>query len=81
MNKNTRIILALLGVAVAASALAVVLKGERPEAPVAVITQNGQELQRIELDKVSAPYSFVLSDGAGGTNTVQVELMPTYLVD
>ena len=30
MNKNTRIILALLGVAVAASALAVVLKGERP---------------------------------------------------
>ena len=73
MNKNTKIILALLGAAVAASALAVFLKQERPEAPVAVITQHGQVLQKIELDKVSAPYSFVLSDGAGGTNTVQVE--------
>lgn len=41
MNKNTKIILALLGAAVAASALAVFLKPERPEAPVAVITQHG----------------------------------------
>lgn len=69
---KTKVILLLLLGAVAASAAWLLLrKGDAPS-PAARITRDGVLLEEIELDRVEAPYSFVLEDGSG-SNTVQVE--------
>lgn len=40
---------------------------------VAVITQGGQEVQRIDLDRVKEPYTLTFDTEAGGHNCVRVE--------
>lgn len=40
---------------------------------VAVITQDGREIQRIDLDAVEGPYTLTLEGEDGGYNCVQVE--------
>ena len=73
MKTSTKWILILLGIAMAASLAAILIRdGAQQKAPVARILRNGELLEEIRLDKVSAVYSFVLED-ASGSNTVQVE--------
>ena len=72
MKSTTRWILFLLGVAVAASAAAVVLRQGGPAAPVAQITRDGELLEEIALDQVTAPYSITFEDESG-FNTLLVE--------
>lgn len=69
---KTKVIFALLLAAVAASAAWLLLRGRRTDTPVARITQNGTQLEEIDLNRVDEPYSFVLED-ENGSNTVLVE--------
>ena len=69
---KTRVIVLLLGAAVAVSAAWLLLGSRKTDAPVARITRDGVLLEEIDLDKVNEPYSFTLEDGSG-SNTVLVE--------
>ena len=73
MKKNTKYLLFLLGAAVAVSAGSLLLRRSSSGPPVARILQDGVLLEEIPLDKVEVSYSFDITDGAGGTNTILVE--------
>ena len=69
---KTKGILLLLLAAVIASAAFLLFRDKGTNSPVARITRDGVLLEKIELDRINAPYSLTLEDGSG-TNTVQVE--------
>lgn len=72
MSKSAKWLLALLAGAVLLS-LGAGLMGRREFAdPVARITQDGEVIEEIRLDRVEKSYSFVLENEAG-SNTVLVE--------
>lgn len=72
MNKNTKLILALLALAAAASAIALLLP-KKISRPVARITLDSVVVQEIDLGLVGAAYSFTLEGADGLTNTILVE--------
>ncbi len=55
------------------TAVTVMLYTGAPEASVAEIYQDGQLIKTIDLNQVKEPYSFVIEDESGGSNTVLVE--------
>ena len=73
MNKTTRLILAGLLLAMAASAVFLLLSGEEEGRPVARITVNGVIVNEIDLTDVDEPYSFTVDGPGGFSNTIQVE--------
>lgn len=72
MNRKGKILLFLLLAAVVLSAGFIFLKKEKPSAPVARITRDGELLREIPLDEVEESYSFVVEDELG-SNTILVE--------
>lgn len=73
MKSSTKWILILLGMAMAASgAMILWQRGGGQTAPVARILRDGELVEEIALDKVTASYSFALY-GSAGSNTIQVE--------
>ena len=72
MNRSGKILLFLLLAAVVLSAGFILLKKEKPSAPVARITRDGELLREIPLDEVEESYSFVVEDELG-SNTILVE--------
>ncbi len=72
MNRSGKILLFLLLAAVVLSAGFIFLKKEKPSAPVARITRDGELLREIPLDEVEESYSFVVEDELG-SNTILVE--------
>ena len=73
MKTSTKLLMTLLLLVVAASMAAVLKPGQREEARMARILQDGELREEIPLDKIGAAYSFVVEDGGGGRNTIQVE--------
>ena len=72
MNRSGKILLVLLLAAVVLSAGFIFLKKEKPSAPVARITRDGELLREIPLDEVKESHSFVVEDELG-SNTILVE--------
>ena len=73
MKGSTKLLLTLFVLAVGVSAASVLMDRQRPGEPVARILLDGRLVDEIDLDKVGASFSFVVEDGAGGANTIQVE--------
>lgn len=74
MNKQTKILSALLAAAVAVSAGVLLWRHFHPkQARIACITQKGQVLEEIDLSQVDEPYSFTIEGENGALNTVLVE--------
>ena len=73
MNKATKLIAAALALVVLGSAAFLLLAPGKTDSPVAVIEQNGAELERITLDEVEKAYSFPIIYPDGGENVVLVE--------
>ena len=73
MNKATKAILAVLVLAVAASAAWIALSGGADGRRVAVISYDGQDLHTIELDTLAEPTTFHISGPNGEENLVRVE--------
>ena len=73
MKGSTKLLTFLLILAVGTSPAAVLLRRGSVQAPTARILVNGELMEEIPLDSVGASYSFAVQDGAGGTNTIQVE--------
>lgn len=46
---------------------------QKPEGHIVEIRQDGTCIETIDLDKVKEPYSFVVEDPHGGSNTILVE--------
>lgn len=69
---KTKVILLLLLLAAALSAVYILFRDRGTEAPVARVTRDGVLLREIGLDQVDTPY-FITFEDSGGTNTVQVE--------
>lgn len=75
MSKNAKIVLALLVVVAAVSAVFLLLGREEPQRPVARITLNGTIVNEIVLDMSPAalPQTFTYEGPGGFTNTVEIE--------
>ena len=73
MNKAAKLILAALVLAVLGSVAWIVLSGGGSGDRVAVISYDGQELHRIELDTLMEPITFHISGPDGEENLVLVE--------
>lgn len=73
MNKATKAILAVLVLAVVASAAWIALSGGAGGQRVAVISYDGQDLHTIELDTLAEPTTFHISGPNGEENLVRVE--------
>lgn len=73
MSKTTKVILALLVLAAAASTAAIFLGKGKTDRPVARITLSGELIQEIDLEEVTVPYSFTVEGKGGLTNTILVE--------
>lgn len=74
MSRGAKILAALLVLAVAASAVWLLLvPKDAPTGAVARITQNGELLEEIPLEEVEEPYSFTITGENGAENTVSVE--------
>jgi len=73
MTKNTKLILALLVLAVAASGAFLLLNRGEAEHPTARITLDGELVEEIDLDGVTEPYAFTVEGKNGRTNTILVE--------
>ena len=73
MKGSTKLLLALLALAVGASAASVLSRRRGPEDPVARILLDGTLMDEIRLDKVGASCSFTVEGADGGFNIIQVE--------
>lgn len=73
MSKNTKLTLALLVLAVAASAAFLLFYRGGQGGHLARITRDGRLLREIDLSQVGEPFSFVVEGEGGRTNTVLVE--------
>lgn len=73
MIKTKTWILIFILVLLVCTAVTVMLYTGAPEASVAEIYQDGQLIKTIDLNQVKEPYSFVIEDESGGSNTVLVE--------
>ena len=73
MKGSTKLLLALLALAVGASAASVLSRRRGPEDPVARILLDGTLMDEIRLDKVGASFSFTVEGTDGGFNIIQVE--------
>ena len=73
MKGSTKLLLALLALAVGASAASVLSRRRGPEDPVARILLDGTLMDEIRLDKVGASFSFTVERADGGFNIIQVE--------
>ena len=73
MKGSTKLLLALLALAVGASAASVLSRRRGPEDPVARILLDGTLMDEIRLDKVGASFSFTVEGADGGFNIIQVE--------
>jgi len=73
LNKAAKLILLALALVVAASGAWIVLSGGGSGPRVAVISYDGQDLHRIELDDLIEPKTFHISGPNGEENLVRVE--------
>ena len=75
MTKNkTRIIVFVLIVIVLVSALVIAIRMNQPhQNKTARIYQNGELIKEINLDKITEPIEFNITDDNGHTNTVRAE--------
>ena len=53
--------------------ISVFLYSKKPEDHIVQILQNGKCIKEINLSEVDTPYSFVVEDENGGSNTITVE--------
>ncbi|NLK07582.1 MAG: NusG domain II-containing protein [Firmicutes bacterium] len=60
-------------IAIFALGTAITVSGNKTAASVAVVTSDGQEVHRVDLKKVKAPYEFTVELGGGHYNTIRVE--------
>lgn len=73
MNRNAKLILGLLVLAAAVSAVFLLLPGKQTEHPVARVTINGTPVIEIDLTGVDAPYTLTYDGPGGFSNTILVE--------
>ena len=73
MKSSTKLLAALLVLAVGVSVASILLGQSPSEAAAARILLDGELLEEIDLERVGTAYSFAVEDGTGGTNTIQVE--------
>ena len=73
MNKSAKLILAVLLLAVAASAAVLLIPKTEQEHPVAKITSNGELLEVIDLTGSGEKTFHISAGNGGGFNTVQVK--------
>lgn len=73
MDKRTSLLVGLLIFAVLGSGATILLRNTTKQGFVAVITQHGEVLHRIDLETVEEPYVIPVTDGNGGENRILVE--------
>lgn len=73
MSKRVRWLCALLGVVVIGSVVWLLCLPQSVVHPIAVIMQDGVEVQRIDLTNVQTPYEWTIYDATGGKNVIRVE--------
>lgn len=73
MSKQVRWLCALLGVIVVGSVIWLFRTPKDVVHPVAVIMQDGVEVERIDLTRVQMPYEWKIYDVQGGENVIRVE--------
>lgn len=73
MNKRTGILAAFLALVVLGSGITIFSNHSMQSGSVAVITQGGVILHRIDLEAVQESYVIPITDGTGGENHVLVE--------
>lgn len=72
-KKNLRwavVFLAVIGISLA---VILIRKNTAPTAKTAKIIQNGKVIQTVDLENVTEPYEFTVTNEQGGENTIRVE--------
>ena len=73
MIKTKHWILIFSAVLTVCAIVSAVLFLRAPKHRVVQILQDGKCIQEIDLDKVTNPYTFTITDSSGGSNTIRVE--------
>lgn len=74
MKKTIIMSIALIVALMAMGAIAMVISGiGESERKIAVIYQNGTEIERIDLNSVDEPYEILIESKNGGKNRIKVE--------
>lgn len=73
LTRDTRLWVALFAIILLLSAAVLLLRGGAASGTIAVIVRDGEELQRIDLSRVTQTYTLRLEYPDGGYNVIRVE--------